>query len=268
MQHAMSTFSREVLGSDDSGAPTPDNGGPSPGPESLPLSSESRLSMPKRSFDLFFSIAGLIVLSPLFLVLAIWVKVADGGPVLFRQERVGWGGRRFCILKFRTMVVNAAAGGPGITRRGDARITPVGRILRKAKLDELPQLWNVMVGEMSFVGPRPELAEYVARYTAEQRRVLALKPGITDLASLEFRHEEQLLLEESRNWKEDKNAVERFYLEYCVPRKIELSLEYAQRASLLQDLGIILRTLFPFLEKIGNPASVGQSQMPGWNPKG
>ncbi len=253
MKHALAMFSQAISGSDASSEAGRSQliatEGPSPRLESLPLSSGSHLSVPKRLFDLFFSIAGLIVLSPLFLVLAIWVKAGDGGPVLFRQERVGLAGRRFWILKFRSMVVNAAAAGPSITRQGDARITPVGRILRKTKLDELPQLWNVMVGEMSFVGPRPELAEYVAWYTAEQRRVLALKPGITDLATLEFRNEEQMLLEESRKWKAgDKNAVERFYLEYCVPRKIELNLEYAQRASLWQDVGIILRTLFPFLD--------------------
>ncbi len=203
--------------------------------------------MLKRLFDLFFSIAGLIVLGPVFLVLAIWVKVSDWGPVLFRQQRIGLDGRPFWILKFRSMVVNAAAAGPGITRKGDARITRVGRILRKAKLDELPQLWNVMVGEMSFVGPRPEVPEYVARYTAEQRRVLALKPGITDLATLEFRNEEELLQKESGNG-ESRNELDRFYLEYCVPRKIQLNLEYARRAGLLQDVLIILHTLFPFLK--------------------
>lgn len=203
----------------------------------------------KRLFDLCFSIIGLIILSPLFLLLAIWVKVSDGGPVLFRQERVGLNGRRFWILKFRSMIVNAAAAGPSITRDGDARITRAGRILRKTKLDELPQLWNVMVGEMSFVGPRPEVSEYVAKYTAEERRVLALKPGITDLATLEFRNEEEMLREESRNRNvETGKELERFYLEYCVPRKIQLNLEYAQRANLLQDLRIILRTLFPFFD--------------------
>ena len=203
--------------------------------------------MLKRLFDLFFSIAGLIVLSPLFLVLAIWVKLSDGGPVLFRQERVGLNGRRFWMLKFRSMVVNAGAAGPSITSAGDTRITPVGRILRKTKLDELPQLWNVMGGDMSFVGPRPEVPEYVARYTAEQRRVLELKPGITDLATLEFRNEEEMLRKKSGNV-ESGEELERFYLEYCVPRKIELNLEYARKASLWQDVLIIVRTLLPFYD--------------------
>ena len=201
----------------------------------------------KRAFDLFFSIAGLIVLSPLFIVLAIWVKLSDGGPVLFRQERVGLNGRRFRMLKFRSMVVDAGAAGPSITRAGDARITPVGRILRQTKLDELPQLWNVLIGDMSFVGPRPEVPEYVARYTAEQRRVLELKPGITDLATLEFRNEEEMLREKSAN-AESKSELERFYLEYCVPRKIQLNLQYARKANVLRDVFVILRTLFPFYD--------------------
>jgi lipopolysaccharide/colanic/teichoic acid biosynthesis glycosyltransferase len=202
--------------------------------------------MLKRLFDLVFAVIGLVVLSPVFLAVALWVKMSDRGPVLFRQERVGLGGRRFWMLKFRSMVVNARTAGPSITRKGDARITPPGRILRKTKLDELPQLWNVLVGEMSFVGPRPEVPEYVAKYTPEQRRVLALKPGITDLATLEFRNEEEMLSEVGRGQK--AKAVERFYLEYCVPRKIQLNLEYARRASLWQDVRIILRTLFPIFE--------------------
>ncbi len=210
--------------------------------------------MLKRLFDLVFAGIGLVVLSPVFLVLAFWVKVSDGGPALFRQERVGLGGRRFWMLKSRSMVVNAVAAGPCITREGDARITRVGRILRKTKLDEVPQLWNVMVGEMSFVGPRPEVPEYVARYTQAQRRVLSLKPGITDLATLEFRQEEKMLREESARH-EVRNAnnggawdIERFYLEHCVPRKIELNLAYVQKANVLQDVLIIFRTLFPFCE--------------------
>jgi lipopolysaccharide/colanic/teichoic acid biosynthesis glycosyltransferase len=195
--------------------------------------------MSKRLFDLFFATVGLILLSPLFLLLAALVKAADGGPVFFRQVRVGRNGRPFRILKFRSMVANAEKQGLSVTCDGDARITRIGRWLRKTKLDELPQLWNVFVGDMSLVGPRPEVPRYVAKYTLDQRRVLALKPGITDLATLKFRNEEELLRTAA--------DTEKFYLDYCVPRKIELNLTYARTANVWEDTKIILRTLFPGL---------------------
>jgi lipopolysaccharide/colanic/teichoic acid biosynthesis glycosyltransferase len=197
----------------------------------------------KRVYDLFFSFIGLLVLSPVLLVLAVLVKCSDGGPVFYLQERVGLGGRVFRIWKFRSMVVNADRLGIAVTRDGDPRITRVGRFLRKTKLDELPQLWNVFVGEMSLVGPRPEVPKYVAHYSAAQRRILDLKPGITDLATLRFRNEEELL----RSAKD----TESFYLEYCVPRKIELNLEYARRAGVWGDTMIILRTLWPWSRRMG-----------------
>lgn len=193
--------------------------------------------MAKRAFDLFFSVAGLLVLSPLLLLLAIAVKLSSRGPVLFRQHRIGKDGTPFSIVKFRSMVVDAEKLGLSVTRDGDARITAMGRFLRKHKLDELPQLWNVLVGDMSFVGPRPEVPRYVERYTAEQKRVLALKPGITDLATLEFRNEEELLRTAA--------DTEKYYVEYCVPRKIELNLAYAGTANVWEDIKIIFRTLLP-----------------------
>lgn len=192
----------------------------------------------KRSFDIFFSVVGLLVLSPFLLLLGIAVKLDSRGPVLFRQRRIGKDGRPFDILKFRTMVVNAESLGLSVTRSGDRRITVIGRYLRKYKLDELPQLWNVLNSEMSFVGPRPEVPRYVERYTVEQKRVLTLKPGITDRATLEFRNEEALLA--------TATDTEKFYLEYCVPRKIELNLAYAGGANLWEDTKVILRTLLPF----------------------
>jgi lipopolysaccharide/colanic/teichoic acid biosynthesis glycosyltransferase len=224
----------------------------------------------KRSFDVVFAGLGLLVLSPLFLLVAIAVKLSSRGPVLFRQQRIGKAGRPFRILKFRSMVVNAEDLGPGVTRDGDPRITAMGRFLRKTKLDELPQLWNVLVGDMSFVGPRPEVPRYVEKYTAEQRRVLALKPGITDLATLEFRNEEELLKGEITNSKAEGRRqkaedggrgtedgrrrvedadMEEFYMNCCVPRKIELNLAYAARANLWEDIKIILRTLFHSKER-------------------
>lgn len=180
-------------------------------------------------------------MSPLLLLLGLAVRWSDGSPVFFRQERVGYEGRRFRIWKFRTMVVNAEQMGAAVTRDGDPRITRVGRFLRKTKLDELPQLFNVLVGEMSFVGPRPEVPKYVAQYTAQQAVILQLKPGITDLATLQFRNEEELLSEAM--------DTEQFYLEYCVPRKIQLNLQYARRSGLWSDTLIILRTLLPWLDR-------------------
>lgn len=192
----------------------------------------------KRLYDLFFSCCGLIVLSPLLLAIAALVKIADGGPILYRQIRLGLRGRPFLICKFRTMVSAAEQAGPFVTKDGDARITWIGRILRKTKLDELPQLWNVLRGEMSLVGPRPEVPCYVQHYTPEQRTILKHKPGITDLASLCFRDEEALL----------KNAanLEEFYIQHCIPRKLKLNQEYAARANLLSDTWIILQTLCPY----------------------
>ena len=192
----------------------------------------------KRGYDLFFAAGGLVVLAPLALVLAVLVKASDGGPVFYRQRRVGLGGRPFDILKFRTMVVDAERLGPSVTKDHDPRITRLGRLLRRGKLDELPQLWNVLAGEMSFVGPRPEVPRYVERYTPEQRVILSFKPGITDLATLVFRDEETLLRTAAN--------VEEFYVAQCVPRKLRLNLRYARRANLLEDTLIILETVCPY----------------------
>ena len=195
--------------------------------------------MGKRLYDMFFATLGLVLASPLFLLIAVAIKCCDRGPVLFRQTRVGLQGRRFLILKFRTMVPEAETMGVSITQGGDPRVTAIGRLLRKTKLDELPQLWNVLTGEMSLVGPRPEVPHYVERYSAEQRQVLRLKPGVTDLATLLYRNEEELL--------RGAGDVESFYLEEVVPRKIELNLAYASCANLWEDTKIILRTVFPGL---------------------
>lgn len=192
----------------------------------------------KRAYDVIFSFCGLVLLSPLFFVVAVLIKLSDGGPVFFRQIRIGWRGRPFRICKFRTMLPTAGPAGPLVTKEGDARITWIGRILRTTKVDELPQLWNVLKGEMSLVGPRPEVPRFVEHYTPEQREILRLKPGITDLASLSFRDEESLL--------QHAGNLEEFYLQQCVPRKIKLNQEYARRANLLTDTWIILQTLCPY----------------------
>lgn len=191
----------------------------------------------KRGLDVLGAGLGLLLLAPVAVLLGLLVKLSDGGPIFYGQIRVGRGGREFRIWKFRSMVVNADKLGIAVTKDADPRITRVGRFLRKTKLDELPQLWNVLAGEMSLVGPRPEVPRYVAKYTPEQRTILELKPGITDLASLLFRHEEALL--------RGVPDVESFYVRHCLPQKIELNREYAARAGLFQDIGIILRTVCP-----------------------
>lgn len=197
----------------------------------------------KRLFDIVFSLVGLLVFLPFGLAIALLIKLTDRGPVFFRQVRVGFEGRQFRILKFRTMYVGADKAGPAVTKDRDPRITGIGRILRRTKLDEMPQLWNVLTGEMSFVGPRPEVPRYVERYTEEQRQLLQLKPGITDLATLMFRNEEALL----------RNApdVEDFYMRHCVPRKFNLNMQYARRATLSEDIFLILQTLCPYWLAVG-----------------
>jgi lipopolysaccharide/colanic/teichoic acid biosynthesis glycosyltransferase len=192
----------------------------------------------KRIFDLVCAGFGMLVLLPVGGLLGLLVKLSDGGPVFYAQTRVGRSGKPFRIWKFRSMVVNADKLGVPITKDEDPRITWIGRLLRKSKLDELPQLWNVLVGDMSLVGPRPEVARYVDRYTPGQREILNYKPGITDVATLLFRNEEALL--------RGTNDVEGFYLRYCLPKKIELNLEYERRATLVRDLWIILQTLCPY----------------------
>jgi lipopolysaccharide/colanic/teichoic acid biosynthesis glycosyltransferase len=215
--------------------------------------------MAKRAYDLVLSGLGLLLVSPMLVVLALIIRVFDGAPALFCQTRVGLRGRPFRILKFRTMRPNTERAGASVTQAGDPRVTPVGRWLRKTKLDELPQLWNVFTGDMSLVGPRPEVPHYVARYDAQQQRVLELKPGITDLATLLYRNEEELL--------QGRPDVERVYLEEIMPRKIQLNLAYATGASLWEDTKVVLRTLVPGLrlkihaEEIPavNPPTVAQS---------
>jgi len=192
----------------------------------------------KRLYDIFFSGFGLIFLTPLFLLIGLLVKLADRGPVFYRQRRIGQYGIPFLIWKFRTMVPNADKIGPPVTGEGDRRTTRLGRLLRRSKLDELPQLWNVFRGEMSLVGPRPEVPRYVEQYTPEQGTILQSKPGVTDLASLRFRNEEALLRASA--------DTERFYVEQCLPRKLALNREYARRANLLSDTWILLQTVCPY----------------------
>lgn len=177
--------------------------------------------------------AGLVFLSPLLALLATIVWLDSGRPVLFRHRRVGLGGNTFELLKFRTMVVYH--GGPPLTRRGEARITRAGRVLRRWKLDELPQLVNVLRGEMSLVGPRPEVPQFVNPEDPLWRRVLAVRPGITDPASLEFRNEEELLAA--------AEDVERYYRDVILPRKLMLSARYLESRTFFSDVKILFQTV-------------------------
>jgi lipopolysaccharide/colanic/teichoic acid biosynthesis glycosyltransferase len=190
-------------------------------------------SIGKRIFDLTVSITGFILFSPLFLVLAALVKISSRGPVLFKQQRVGRAGNLFFLYKFRSMRADAAANGPSITSAGDSRITAFGRFVRKTKLDELPQLWNVLRREMSLVGPRPEVPEYV-RDCAAYTLLLNVRPGITDPASVAFRHEESILA--------TKINPENFYREQLLPQKLALSSEYIENISFRGDLSILFLT--------------------------
>ena len=189
----------------------------------------------KRLFDLCWTIPGLLVFWPAFLVIATLIKLDDGGPVFFRQRRVGRGGRLFRVWKFRTMIPRAEQCGGPLTIGADPRTTRFGKWLRHAKLDELPQLFNVLAGQMSLVGPRPEVPRYVALYSPDQRRVLDLVPGITDPASIAFRHESDLLARAS--------DPEREYIEVFMPEKIRLNLAYAARATRWTDFGVVVHTL-------------------------
>ena len=192
--------------------------------------------MAKRLFDILCAGVGLLLLSPLLLAVAAWVKLDSRGPVMFRQERVGRFGRTFRIHKFRTMRVDAPKLGPQITIGDDARITRSGRWLRASKVDELPQLWDVLRGAMSLVGPRPEVPRYVALYPEEQRAlVLSVRPGITDPASLSFRNESELLAQ--------AEDPEREYVEVVMPMKLRLAADYVRNASLGGDIRLILATL-------------------------
>ncbi len=189
----------------------------------------------KRLFDFLVSLAAIIVLSPLYIILSLLVLITMGWPVFYRQVRVGRHGRPFRIIKFRSMVKDAERQGPAFTVGGDARITALGRFLRMYKLDELPQLINVLAGHMSFVGPRPEVPEYVQHYTEYQRRVLDVRPGLTDPASIVYRDEEQVLA----RYEDSRTA----YIEKIMPAKLKLNLAYIDKACFRRDLGLILETL-------------------------
>ena len=188
----------------------------------------------KRAFDIFASGAGLVLLSPFLLIIAVLISVQDGGGAIFAQKRIGRDGKPFRMFKFRSMVLDAERRGLQLTVGEDQRITRIGRWLRKLKFDELPQLFNVLRGEMSLVGPRPEVPRYVELYDEQQKQVLQLLPGITDPASIAYANESEILAQSSN--------PEAVYINRIVPDKIRLNLEYAKAATLWSDVMIILGT--------------------------
>ena len=194
----------------------------------------------KRAMDIVISGCALAVIWPVLLLIALAIKIDDPGPVFYRQVRVGRNGKEFRIFKFRTMIVDADKKGLTITVGRDNRITRMGRLLRKTKLDELAQLINVFTGEMSFVGPRPEVPKYVNMYTPYQRQVLLVRPGITDYASIAYRNENDLL--------EGADDPERMYIDVIMPDKIELNMKYLREISPLADIRLIFSTIIAVIK--------------------
>lgn len=195
----------------------------------------------KRLFDIVASGLGLIILSPLFLIVAIWIKLDSPGPVFFRQVRVGRYNKDFRIFKFRTMRVGSDKGSQITIGGRDPRVTRAGYWLRKFKIDELPQLINVFIGDMSLVGPRPEVRRYVDLYTPEQMHVLDVRPGITDAASIKFRNESEFL--------KQVDDPEKHYIEVIMPMKLELYLQYVNCHSFKGDIRLILETLWTVISQ-------------------
>jgi lipopolysaccharide/colanic/teichoic acid biosynthesis glycosyltransferase len=191
--------------------------------------------MPKRFFDVFSSFIGLLILLPFLIIISVLITLSSAGPVFYRQSRVGQGGVDFKLFKFRTMVAGAEKQGLLTVGSRDCRITPIGYWLRKYKIDEIPQLINVLSGDMSIVGPRPEVRKYVDLYDDEQAQVLNVKPGITDRASIKFSNENDLLSQSAN--------PEQFYVTTVMPQKLSLNLEYVKKHNLGIDLKIIFATL-------------------------
>ena len=195
----------------------------------------------KRAFDFMASGLALIVLSPLFLILAIWIKLDSKGPVFYRQVRVGWKNKDFRIFKFRSMRVGADKGSLVTIGGHDPRVTRSGYFIRKFKFDELPQLINVVLGDMSLVGPRPEVRHYVDYWTPEQMHVLDVRPGITDPASIKFRNENELM--------EKAEDPEKYYIEVIMQEKIRLYLEYVEKHSFFYDIALIFKTFWVIVKE-------------------
>lgn len=195
----------------------------------------------KRLLDIIFSVLGLLLILPFLLLIALWIKLDSAGSIFFRQQRIGLQGREFILLKFRTMAVNAEKFGQLTIGNNDCRVTRAGRFLRRYKLDEIPQLVNVLLGDMSMVGPRPEVKKYVQFYNEEQRKVLNIKPGITDLASITYKNENELLSAAPN--------PEEMYINVIMPDKIRLNMNYINNPSISNYLKITFQTIYKVVMK-------------------
>jgi len=189
----------------------------------------------KRIFDIIASLVGMILLTPILFIIILWIKLSSKGSLFYIQKRVGKDFKEFNLYKFRSMIVDADKQGPSITSGDDNRITKVGKIIRRTKIDELPQLLNVLKGDMSLVGPRPEVMKFVSQKREEYKKVLSVKPGITDNAAIEFRDEESIM--------EQYEDKEKAYIAIVLPQKIELYYKYIDNISFLNDIKLILKTL-------------------------
>ncbi len=195
----------------------------------------------KRIFDILFSIVGILILSPLFILIGIFVILDSRGGMLFRQERIGKNGCEFKVLKFRTMHPGSAGKGALTIGKKDPRVTSVGYYLRNYKLDELPQLFNVLMGDMSFVGPRPEVEKYTRLYTEEhKKKVLSVRPGITDFASIKFRNESEILAQ--------SQDPEETYIKEIMPEKLRLNMKYIDNSNIFKDIFIIINTFYVLIK--------------------
>ena len=193
----------------------------------------------KRLFDIIMSFLLCILLSPVLLIIAIWIKIDSNGPIFYRQERITQYGRTFKIFKFRTMVVNADQIGALVTTQNDCRITRVGKKIRKCRLDEIPQVFNILLGDMSFVGTRPEVQKYVDVYTDEMKATLLLPAGVTSLASIHYKNEDEIIKQGTDNGK----SVDQTYIENVLPEKMKFNLEYLNHFNIVKDVTLCMRTV-------------------------
>ena len=193
----------------------------------------------KRLFDIIMSFLLCILLSPVLLIIAIWIKIDSNGPIFYRQERITQYGRTFKIFKFRTMVVNADQIGALVTTQNDCRITRVGKKIRKCRLDEIPQVFNILMGDMSFVGTRPEVQKYVDVYTDEMKATLLLPAGVTSLASIHYKNEDEIIKQGTDNGK----SVDQTYIENVLPEKMKFNLEYLNHFNIVKDVTLCMRTV-------------------------
>ena len=193
----------------------------------------------KRLFDIVASLLLCILLSPLFIFISIWIKLDSNGPVFYRQERITQYGKTFRIFKFRTMIVDADKKGSLVTTKNDSRITKVGKKIRNSRLDEIPQLFNILKGEMSFVGTRPEVKKYVDAYTDEMKATLLLPAGVTSLASIKYKHEDEIITK----YVDEKHSIDEVYINKVLPEKMKWNLEYIKDFNIFEDIKVCIKTI-------------------------